>query len=151
MPRIALLVLLMPLISCAGERPTNLGVNRGSLAPCAISANCVSSDAPDAAHQVAPFELDVDPAGAWATARQAVVKMARTEIIEETDDYLYAECRSALLGFVDDLELHLRPDEGIIAVRSASRLGESDLGVNRARIEKLRAALGERGVLKPSD
>jgi uncharacterized protein (DUF1499 family) len=77
-----------------------------------------------------------------------VSELSRTRIVTETADYLHAECRSALLGFVDDLELHLRPDEGIIAVRSASRLGYSDLGVNRRRVEGLRTSLIERGVLR---
>ena len=63
-------------------------------------------------------------------------------------DYLHAECRSAVFGFVDDLELNLRPAEGIIAVRSASRLGYSDLGVNRKRIETLRTALIRQGIVK---
>jgi uncharacterized protein (DUF1499 family) len=66
--------------------------------------------------------------------------------VNETSGYLHAECRSALLGFVDDLELHLRPSEGVIAVRSASRLGYSDFGVNRRRVEVLRASLISRGM-----
>ncbi|MCE3240443.1 MAG: hypothetical protein K0Q83_950 [Deltaproteobacteria bacterium] len=64
-------------------------------------------------------------------------------------DYLHAECTSAVFGFVDDLELHLRIAEGVIAVRSASRLGYSDLGVNRRRIEDLRALLIKRGIVGP--
>jgi uncharacterized protein (DUF1499 family) len=63
------------------------------------------------------------------------------------DDYLHAECRSALFRFVDDLEIQLRPGEGIAAVRSASRVGYSDLGVNRKRVESLRAELAEAGVV----
>jgi uncharacterized protein (DUF1499 family) len=74
--------------------------------------------------------------------------MPRTAIVTETGDYLHAECRSAMLGFVDDLELHLRPGAGIIAVRSASRTGRSDFGVNRSRVEDLRAALIKRGIVK---
>jgi uncharacterized protein (DUF1499 family) len=53
-----------------------------------------------------------------------------------------------VFGFVDDLELHLRPAEKLIAVRSAARLGHSDLGVNRKRVEGLRAVLRERGVIR---
>jgi len=68
--------------------------------------------------------------------------------VKETSDYLHAECRSAWFGFVDDLELHLRPSEASIAVRSASRLGYSDLGVNRRRVEDLRASLIGRQVLR---
>jgi uncharacterized protein (DUF1499 family) len=74
--------------------------------------------------------------------------MPRTRIVRETADYLHAECRSTLFGFIDDLELNLRPTEGIIAVRSASRLGYSDFGANRRRIERLRASLIIQGVLR---
>ncbi len=76
------------------------------------------------------------------------MELPRARIVEETEDYLHAECRSALFGFVDDLELQLRPSESIIAVRSASRLGYSDFGVNRRRVEALRESLAGRGVLR---
>jgi uncharacterized protein (DUF1499 family) len=79
------------------------------------------------------------PAGeAWPAVRGSVENLPRTRIVAVTSDYLHAECASAVFGFVDDLELHLRRAEGVIAVRSASRLGHSDLGVNRRRIENLR-------------
>jgi uncharacterized protein (DUF1499 family) len=138
----------MPLLSCAGKRPANLGVSGAGLAPCPSSPNCVSSDAGDERHRVEPFALAVEPAAGWDAARAAVGALPRTEIVEDTGEYLHAECRSALLGFVDDLELHLRPADGAIAVRSASRLGYSDLGVNRKRVEALRADLRERGALR---
>lgn len=132
---------------CAGTRPPNLGDLGGSLAPCPSSPNCVSSDADDA-HHVAPFQLSVEPAEGWRAARKAVLALPRARIISETDGYLHAECRSALLGFVDDLELQLRPGAGLIAVRSASRLGYSDRGVNRDRVEAVRAGLTHAGVLR---
>jgi uncharacterized protein (DUF1499 family) len=68
--------------------------------------------------------------------------MPRTTIIESTDSYLYAEFASQLLGFVDDVEFYLDPAESVIQVRSASRLGQSDLGVNRQRVEAIRQELG---------
>jgi uncharacterized protein (DUF1499 family) len=90
----------------------------------------------------------VAPAEAWRAARELVSALPRTRVVEETADYLHAECRSTVFGFVDDLELQLRPGEGAIAVRSASRLGYSDLGVNRSRVENLRASLVGRGMLR---
>jgi len=137
----------MTLFSCVGRRPDNLGVASGGLAPCPSSPNCVSSDARDAAHAVAPFALAVEPGAAWEAARAAVAAWSRTRIVDETESYLHAECSSALFGFVDDLELQLRPAEQSIAVRSASRLGHSDLGVNRKRVERLREELRGAGVL----
>jgi len=74
--------------------------------------------------------------------------LRRTRITSETPEYLHAECRSALLGFIDDFELNLRPSEGVIAVRSASRVGYTDFGVNRKRVEALRAGLRKRGVIR---
>jgi len=139
----------MSLFGCAGRRPPTLDPDDAQLAPCPSSPNCVSSDATDGGHAIAPFALAQPAAQAWAAVREAVAEIPRTRIVTDADDTLHAECRSALLGFVDDLELQLRASEGQIAVRSASRLGHSDLGVNRRRVESLRAALEARGVLRP--
>jgi uncharacterized protein (DUF1499 family) len=137
----------MPLFSCSGTRPVNLGIKDGRLSVCPASPNCVSSDAADGAHAVAPFQLVVSSPDGWRVVRKIIEELPRTEIISSTDDYLHAECSSAVFGFVDDLELHLRPAGNLIAMRSASRLGHSDFGVNRKRVESLRAALRDRGVI----
>ncbi len=146
------MVLTMAFFSCAGTRPTDIGVIDGHLAACPSSPNCVSSDADadDSTHYVAPFVLATDPADAWKAAESAVASLPRTEIVTQDPDYLYAECTSALMGFVDDLELQLRAPEGIITVRSASRIGYGDMGVNRARIEELRSKLVADGAVRAS-
>jgi uncharacterized protein (DUF1499 family) len=118
--------------------------------PCPSSPNCVSSDAADSAHLVAAFALEMPAGDAWPAIRESVQNLPRTKIIAETSDYLHAECATAIFGFVDDLELHLWVAEGVIAVRWASRLGYSDLGVNRGRIENLRALLVKQGILRKS-
>lgn len=115
-----------------------LGIHEGRLAPCPSAPRCVSSNARDPSHRIDPLVLEADPETAWRAAVSAVAAMPRTSVVARTDDYLHAECRSAVFGFVDDLELHLRADENIIAVRSASRLGYYDFGVNRRRVETLR-------------
>jgi uncharacterized protein (DUF1499 family) len=145
---LAAVVIVMPLFSCAGSKPTNLGVQDLRLAPCPSTPNCVSSDATDPAHWVAAFQLAVAPTDGWRTARAAVANLPRTRIVSETDEYLHAECSSAFFGFVDDLELHVRPTHDILAVRSAARLGHSDFGVNRKRVEKLRLLLRNQGVIR---
>ncbi len=132
---------LLSASACAGAPPSDLGVSADRLSPCPPSPNCVSSDAADAAHRVEAFSLAVEPEVAWPAAREAVSNLPRTIVVEETATYLRAECASAVLGFVDDLELHLRPSDQQIAVRSASRLGYSDVGVNRRRVERLRERL----------
>ena len=138
----------MPLLHCAGTRPVNLGVTEAGLAPCPNSPNCVSSDAADSAHSIPPFELAVPGAQAWQAAVAVVSELPRSSIVTQQQDYLHAECQSALFGFVDDLELELREPDQVIAVRSASRLGYGDLGVNRRRVELLRQKLQERGILR---
>ena len=125
--------------ACAGGKtPVNIGINNGKLADCPASPNCVSSDASDADHYVEPIPLTGSAEEDWLRAQKLVAELPRTKIITVDNNYLHAECRSAVFGFVDDLELHLRPQERIIAVRSAARLGYSDFGVNRKRVEELR-------------
>ena len=137
----------MALFSCAGTRPGHLGVKGAKLAACPSTPNCVSSDAGDA-HAVAPFQLVLPPGDAWRAAQTVVARLPRTTIVTLTENYLHAECRSAVFGFVDDLELHLRTSDNLIAVRSAARRGHSDLGVNRRRVENLRVALRADGVIR---
>ena len=143
-----LLFITMFLISCSGQRPTNLGIHGGRFIACPSSPNCVSSDSIDILHKVPPFYIDAASPDLWKLTIQAVLNLPRTQIITQTSDYLHAECTSAFFGFVDDLELHLRANEGIIAVRSASRLGHSDFGVNKKRIEALNNNLINLGVAK---
>jgi uncharacterized protein (DUF1499 family) len=138
-------------LSCAGTAPMPGSPAGGSrLAPCPGTPNCVSSDASDARHAVEAFELDprVEPAVAWAGVREAVGALPRTRIVDEASGYLRAESRSRIFRFVDDLELELRSESRTVAVRSASRLGRSDFGVNRARVERLRALLRERALVR---
>lgn len=138
----------MPLFSCAGTRPSHLGVNDSRLAPCPSSPNCVSSDDSDAGHSIPALQLTLPADEAWRAVRAAVASLPRTKIVSETEDYLHAECSSAVFGFVDDLELHLRPAQNSIAARSAARLGHGDFGVNRKRVESLRALLEKQGVVR---
>jgi uncharacterized protein (DUF1499 family) len=144
----ALTICMITLFSCAGSRPKNLGVFDSHLAPCPASPNCVGSEAADAAHAVLPFNLAVPSQEGWEAVRLSLSERPRTTIVTQTDHYLHAECRSALFGFVDDLELHMRDEASTIEVRSASRLGYSDMGVNRRRVERLRSQLIKRGVVR---
>jgi uncharacterized protein (DUF1499 family) len=127
----------------AGNRPNNLGVNNGKLAPCPNSPNCVSSQSSDVGHSIAPLTYNSTPEEAIANLKSVIQSLPRTKIITESNDYLYAEFKSALMGFVDDVEFYLDRKANVIQVRSASRLGQSDLGVNRKRIETIRAKLAE--------
>ena len=117
-------------------------MKNGQLSPCPGSPNCVVSQGnPDAEHAIAPIAYRGDAASALAQLESVITAMPRTATIEKTKDYLYAEFTSRLMGYVDDVEFYLDPSASVIHVRSASRLGESDLGVNRKRIEAVRSAL----------
>jgi len=119
------------------RRPTNLGVSNGRLAPCRRTPNCVSSqaDPADAAHYIAPIAFH----GSMETLRKAIAELPLATIVRAEGDYLYAEFRTPILRFVDDVEL-LKAG-GLLHVRSASRLGRRDFNVNRRRVEQLRALI----------
>lgn len=124
----------------SGSRPDNLGVKDGRFAACKPTPNCVSSqaDPADREHYIAPIAFN----GTLQELRRAVESMTRAAVIREEGNYLHAEYKSALLGYVDDVELLLDEKARLVHVRSASRLGRSDFGVNRKRIEELRALIG---------
>jgi uncharacterized protein (DUF1499 family) len=131
-----------------GRRPDDLGVRGGRLKPVPTSPNAVGSQAPRGDdHFIEPLAYRGRREDAIAALEGVVAALPRTRIVARSDDYLHAECESALLGFVDDLEFHLPAEGGVIHVRSASRLGHSDLGVNRRRVEEIRARLAR--VLSP--
>ena len=121
------------------RRPTNLGVKDGRLAPCKPSPNCVSSqaDSTDREHYIAPLAFR----GSMQALRRAVESMARASVISAERNYLYAEFRTRLMRYVDDVELYYDEKQGLVHVRSASRLGRRDFGVNRIRVEALRALI----------
>ncbi len=127
----------------AGKRPTNLGVESGKLTACPETPNCVNSQAEDAQHKIEPLTYKSTPAKAIADLKTVIENMEKTKIITETENYLYAEFSTKLIGFVDDVEFFLDEGANVIHVRSASRLGQSDLGVNRKRVETIRAKFNE--------
>ena len=127
----------------AGKQPTNLGVQSGQLAPCPSTPNCVSSQSQNAQNKIEPLTYNSSPTEAIANLKTVIKSLPKTKIITETENYLYAEFTSALMGFVDDVEFYLDEGAKTIHVRSASRLGQSDLGVNRKRIETIRTKLNE--------
>jgi uncharacterized protein (DUF1499 family) len=109
-----------------------------ALAPCPASPNCVSSQATDAEHSTEPLRFTGDAMVAWERLKSALGTESRLLIVEDTGSYLHAEARSLVFRFVDDIEFVLDPGADVIQVRSASRLGYSDFGVNRRRVERIR-------------
>jgi uncharacterized protein (DUF1499 family) len=134
-----LILVLIPFISgCNGVRPANLGVREGRLAPCPSYLNCVSSQSTDKEHSVEPLSYSSPTPEAMAALKNIILQKKRTKIVTETSTYLHAEFTSALWRFVDDVEFSFDENAKRIHMRSASRLGKSDLGVNRKRVEAIR-------------
>jgi uncharacterized protein (DUF1499 family) len=119
-----------------GTKPNNLGVKDSKLAACPGTPNCVNSQSDDA-----QAKIEALPAVSIAEIKKVVDGMEGSTIIEENNNYLYAEFKSKLMGYVDDVEFYLDSNTNSVQVRSASRLGKSDLGVNRKRVEEIRSKL----------
>jgi uncharacterized protein (DUF1499 family) len=128
----------------AGEAPAGIGLAAGRLADCPARPNCVSSVAADPERFVEPLRFAGDPTAAMLLLAEVVRREPGATVVTQRPNYLRAEFASAVFGFIDDVEFHASGD-GRIDVRSASRLGYSDLGVNRRRAEKLRAAFAAAG------
>jgi uncharacterized protein (DUF1499 family) len=126
--------------ACSGTVPADLGVKNGRLAPCPSSPNCVSSRSVDREHAISPLSYSGPPQEAMVRLKAIVSRMKRVTVVADTGAYLHAEFRSALFRFVDDVEFYADEKTKVIEVRSAARLGHSDFGVNRKRIEEIEAA-----------
>jgi uncharacterized protein (DUF1499 family) len=133
-------VVALALFSLFARRPSNLGVRDGRLAPCPDTPNCVCTQAADEAHRIEPLAYDGSAEEAMVRLKAALSTLPRTRVVTETPDYLHAECTSLVFRFVDDVEFLLDRERKVIHFRSASRVGHSDLGVNRRRMEALRQA-----------
>ena len=112
---------------------------QGKLRPLAGTPNGVSSESTNVIVRIEPLGFKGSPASAWAILK-GVVQEHGGVVHEAGSNYLWSTFTVPLFGFVDDVEFRLSPEEGVIHVRSSSRLGFSDLGVNRGRVETLRAA-----------
>nr|WP_242031089.1 DUF1499 domain-containing protein [Anabaena sp. FACHB-1237] len=121
--------------------PVNNSYAIQSLAPCPVSPNCAVSQNPDPDHAIDPIIYHVDQKTAKDTLLKVLSVVPRTEVIEQADNYIHAISKSRIFKFVDDVEFYFPANESVIHIRSASRVGESDFGVNRRRLEQIRLAL----------
>lgn len=146
---LTLLALSAASAACGGLTERSSGLVEGRLTPCPSAPRCVSSLATDPRHAVAPIVLARGGPEAWAGVVAAVAASPRTTVVEKTQTYLRAEVISPWHFYTDDLELHwATPPQ--VEVRSSGRIGYYDFGVNRDRVEALRARLAELGIARPA-
>lgn len=129
------------LAACSGGRPPHLGSHQGRLAACPSSPNCVSSQSEEKGQYVAPLTGPGDPQQLWAHLQDILSRRHDTVMVQQDPDYIRVEFHTTF--FIDDGEFLLDAPQGRIHCRSASRLGYSDLGKNRQRLEEIRHALAE--------
>ncbi len=120
---------------------SSLGISDSHLVACPDSPNCVVSQDGDSKHAIAPITYRVDRDVAQKTLLKVLTVVPRTEVVETTGDYIHALSKSRIFGFIDDVEFYFPKNESVIHLRSAARTGDSDLGVNRRRLEQIRLAL----------
>ena len=124
-------------VSCMSS-PKNIGIVDGKLQPCPDSPNCVSSQSKSEDHKVLPLTYVGDAQSAKDRLKKAISHIPRMTVVTENDNYIHAEAVTLILRFVDDCEFLIDDENKVIHVRSASRLGHSDFGVNRKRVENIR-------------
>lgn len=139
MNRIFFLLVFLHLLvlGCSGAKPLNLGVTEGRLASCPSSPNCVSSQGEDETHKMEPWAYHTSLAQAKEKILDILRSMPRAKVVTVEENYIRAEFTSRLFRFVDDVEFYFDDTDNVINFRSASRVGYSDLGVNRKRMEEI--------------
>lgn len=133
-----ILIISVICAGCAGRGTAEIGVKNGRLAPCPDYPNCVSSQTTDRRHYIESIAYSGSLETARETTRTVIETMKRTKILTIENNYSHAEFTSALFRFVDDVEFYLAAADKTIHLRSASRKGYSDLGVNKKRMESIR-------------
>lgn len=139
-PFAAAIVMTSRVIGRVGSKPARLLADEDRFTPCSRAPHCVSSQAPrDSDKYVAPLAFAGTPAQARAVLRAVLAGFENARIEQAEQRFVHATFHSTL-GFVDDVTFLIREDAAIIDVKSASRLGYYDFGVNRRRVESLRTA-----------
>ncbi|WP_163337462.1 DUF1499 domain-containing protein [Desulfopila sp. IMCC35008] len=134
------LLFVITLTGCSGTKP-ELGVNDGQLNPCPKTPNCVNSQATDEKHSIPPLHYTGNREEARLRLLHILKSAKRASIMISEQEYIRVQFTSALFRFADDTEFYFQEDQDrnkVIHVRSASRIGYSDFGTNRQRVEKIR-------------
>jgi len=126
--------------SCISTKSSDLGIKDGRFKKCPSSPNCISTQSPkdDKEHYMDPIKYTGTKKEVMEKIIRVVKSMARTTIIKEEDNYLHVEYRTEKMKFVDDVEFYIDEENKLIHFRSASRIGYSDLGLNRKRMTEFK-------------
>jgi len=130
------------ILPAAQKKPTTLGLQNGQLAPCPNTPNCVSSQATKKQNWIAPISYLGERGKAHERLIKLLINDPKATIVTQTSEYIHAEFKAFI--FIDDTEFYLPSDEPVIHVRSASRVGRSDLGANKRRVKSISAAFSSR-------
>lgn len=134
----ATVIILLLTTLCTGCRPSETGLTPSGLPPCPDRPNCVTTQGGTGEQVLQPLTYRSDRLTAYTKIKQIISQLENAAIVEENPAYLHAEFKSRYMGFVDDVEFWFPGDASVIHMRSASRLGYSDFGVNRKRMEHIR-------------
>ena len=141
------LILALLLTGCSGMPENNVDpASVTELDRCPSSPNCVSSADSGDSHYIAPIVIDGDPDAAWQALKDILKADPSIEITASAAHYIRAEATTRILRFTDDVEFLFKSEERQIDMRSASRIGYSDLGKNRRRLEGIRSEMIDAGV-----
>ena len=136
------LVCLLAILSIISRSKPSVGIVAGRLRPCSAKPNCVCSEDEDMRSYVEPLVIIESPQSDWEKAKRVIREMGG-KIVREEDCYLWATFSTRIFRFIDDMELRLDEENKVIHVRSSSRVGYSDMGANRRRVEDLRLRFAE--------
>jgi uncharacterized protein (DUF1499 family) len=135
---LSLPVVALCVLSLVARTIRPAGLVQGRLADCPRSPNCVSSEAVDDRHRVEPLRYAGSAEEARSRLLEILGRLPRTRVVTQSEHYVHAEAQSRWFRFIDDIEFLIDPAAGLIHVRSAARVGYSDAGVNRERVERIR-------------
>ena len=135
---IVIIGLLLVVLSMSSRKQPELGLLNGQLRPCPATPNCVCSEQQVEGAFVEPLVYTTTADDAWRKIKQAIVETGGV-VLTEQNGYLHARYKTPLMRYVDDVELRLDENKQVIHIRSASRVGHSDLGANRKRVGRIRA------------
>ncbi|MEI6233792.1 MAG: DUF1499 domain-containing protein [Planctomycetota bacterium] len=133
-------IIFFAVLSMVSSRPTTLGLVNGRLADCPATPNCVSSQASDPSKRMEPIHYSGSADDAMKQLAAVVTTLPRATIVTRSQHYLHVEYTTLIFRYVDDVEFQIDPNASVIHFRSASRVGHSDLGVNRKRMDMIQKA-----------